>query len=88
MVVTGGFGFGGDADGGLGGGTDGRGEETDGTQTAKENQLSGQYIVVNITLGRETNETIDYAPVLELYHLIMSTLGAQRGQLERQREIP
>ena len=36
-----------------------------------------------ITLGMEPNDPLDYAPVLELYHPIMSTLVDPGFQLER-----
>ena len=36
-----------------------------------------------VTLGMEPNDPLDYAPVLELYHPIMSTLVDPGFQLER-----
>ena len=61
-------------------------EETDSTEMATEKQLSAENIVVTITLGTHPNVPLSYAPVLELNHPIMSTLGAHVGQLQREIE--
>ena len=55
-------------------------EETDRTETATENYLSGKDNVVNITLGKEPNTPLDFALGLELHHPIMSKLGEHGGQ--------
>ena len=47
-------------------------------------QLSGDDTIVSITLGAEHNATLAYALGLEFHHLIMSTFGAHKYQLERQ----
>ena len=78
VVGTGRRGPGRDADGGLGGRTDGGGggygREVDGDVL---NQWGDN--VANITLGTEPNATLAYAPGLEHHHPIVSTLGEPGG---------
>ena len=57
-----------------------RAEDRYGTETKKDDQLSGDDTVVTITLGTETNAPLAYALGLELHHPIMSKLGEHRGQ--------
>ena len=85
MVVTGRFGFGGDADGGLRGGT----ERKEGGYR-QERDVNGRLIncedtVAKISLRTKPNATFDYALGLEIHHPIISTIGAHRNQLERKR---
>ena len=61
-----------------GGGWDGQYGDGDGLNWWENN-------VVNIILGTESNSPLAYAPVLELHHIIISTLGGHGGQLERER---
>ena len=42
-----------------------------------------EYNVANLILGTYPNNPLDYSPVLELCHQIMSMLGGHGGQLER-----
>ena len=86
VVGTGRFVFGGDVGGGSGSGTDrgGVGEGRDGDRD--ERLIKWEDTVSNITLGTEPNDPRAYAPVLELHHPIMSTIGVHGGQLERERE--
>ena len=85
VVVTGGLGFGGDADSGPGGGADGGSQERDGTQTTMNDQLSEEDTVVTTTLGTEPNAPLAYDLGLELHQPIMNKLGENRGQCERDR---
>ena len=55
-------------------------EETDGADTATDNQLSGEDTVVTTTLGTDTNVPLSYNMGLELHHPIMSNLGEYAGQ--------
>ena len=55
-------------------------EETESTDTATYNYLSGEDTVVTTTLGTENNAPLAYAPGLELHHPIMSILGYHGGQ--------
>ena len=85
MVVTGGFGFGGDVDGGPGSGTDrgGGGDEQD--RDGDRRLIKWEDTVAKINLGIEPNDPLDYSPRLELHHLTMGTLGSHGCQLERER---
>ena len=86
VVGTGRFGFGGDVDGGLGGGSD-RGEGGSRQYRYRDRLLiKWGDTVANITLGLEPDSPLAYDLVLELQHLIMSMMGAHGGQLERGRE--
>ena len=55
-------------------------EDKDKTDTAEDDYLSGEDTVVNITLGRDPNALLVYAPGLELCHPIMGKLGDHKGQ--------
>ena len=70
----GGFGFGGDADGDLGGGVD----RQDGDYNGRMVKCGGYFS--NHKLREEPNDRLAYAPVLELYHPVMSALGEYGGQ--------
>ena len=85
VVGTGRFGFGGNADGGPGGGTYGwrGGYRLDGDDNGR--LIKREDTVEKITLGTEHNDHLAYDTGLELHHPIMSTLGAHKGQLERER---
>ena len=85
LVGVGRCGCGGDADGGLGGGTEGGGGREGRDGDGSRLNWWG-YIVAKLTLGKETNVPLAYAPVLEHHQLIMSTLGEPIGRLERDRE--
>ena len=85
VVVAGQGGYGEDADGGLGGGTE-RGGGGDG-RDGDDNILSWwENNVASLTLGMEPNDPLAYAPGLELHHPIISTLGDTGGRLERERD--
>ena len=91
VVVIGRFVFGGDADYGSGGGTY-RGGGGDGRDGDGEGDGDGRIIklednVANITSGTEPNDTLVYAPVLDINYPIVSTLGVYEGQLDRERDI-
>ena len=49
--------------------------------------INWEYNVENTTLGTEPNAPLAYAPELEIHHPNMSTLGANRVQLDRERKI-
>ena len=49
-------------------------------ETTTDGWLSADDTVVTINLGKEPNDRLAYAPVLELYHPIMSALGEYGGQ--------
>ena len=75
-----------DADGGLGGGTDGRGGG-DGQEGYRDILSWLEDNVAQVTLGTDPNDPLAYAPVLEHHHLISSTLGEPRGRLGREIEM-
>ena len=87
LVGTGWFGYGGYADSSPAGGTagGGGGDGCDGDKYGRLIKWEGN--VANITLGTDTNAPIAYASGLDLYHLIMHTLGVHRGQFLRLRDI-
>ena len=87
VLGTGRFGFGGDVEGGLVGGTrrGGEGNVRDGDGYGRLIKWGDN--VVDITLGTDHNDPLSYAPGLELHHHIMSTLGVHIGQLEMYRYI-
>ena len=88
MVVEGRLILGMDADGCLGGGTgvwgggDGQGGDGDGWLIMQEDTAE------NLILGTEPNTPLDYAPVLELHHPIISMTGRNGGRLEIERVDP
>ena len=86
-MVAGRSGFGGDADGGLGGRTDvevgGDGRDRDGDGRL----IKWEYTVADITLDTEHNAPFAHALVLEIHHPIMITLGAHGGKLDRKIEM-
>ena len=70
--------------GGLGGGTDRGGEGGGRDRDRDRDRLSWwEDNVANVTLGTETNATLDYAPGLEHHHPNMSMLGEPGGLLKR-----
>ena len=74
MVGAGWSGCRGDAEDGLGGGTDRGGGG--GGRDRDSNRLSWwEDNVANLTLGMEPNVTLDYDPGLKNHHPIMSMLG-------------
>ena len=78
--------FGGDADKGLGGVTDG-GLGGYGRDGDRDRLNRREYNVAHATLGTEPNSPLAYDLGLELHHQIMSKLGYPGGRLEIEREI-
>ena len=85
VVVAGHNLFGGDADGGLGGGTDrgGAGYKQDGY---RDGLSRWEDNIAHINLGTEPNDPLAYALVLELHHPIITKVGEHKFRLERNRE--
>ena len=87
VVGVGRFGFGGDADGGSGGGIDGGGEVDRWDGDGDTRLMKWEDTVANVTLGMDPNYRLAYAPVLEIHHPNMSTFGAHKYQLEIKRVL-
>ena len=80
MVGVGRFGLGGDANGGLGGGT-GRGVGGCCQGIDRDRRLiRWEDNVANTILGGESNDTLAYAPGLEIHHPIISMIRGHGGQ--------
>ena len=80
--------FGGDADGGSGGGTDGGGggDRRDG-YGYRDGLYQWEDNVAYLTLGTEPNATLAYDMGLEIYQLIISTIGEPVDRLEREGQV-
>ena len=76
------IGIGGDADGGLGGGTD-RGGGRYGWENDGDRINTWEYTVANLILGTENNYPLAYSTGLELYHPIITMLRGHGGRLEK-----
>ena len=83
-------GFVGDADGGLGGGTDRGGWWERRDNDSNVDELSWwEDNVSHLTVGTDpnTNTPLAYAPVLALHHLITIMLGEHGSRLDRYKDI-
>ena len=58
-----------------------------GTGKSNSKGTTDGFVVTNTTLGKQHNAPLEYAPVLEINHPIMSKLGNPGGRLEIEREI-
>ena len=72
---------------GPGGGTYGGGGGDGRDRYGDRRLIKWEDTVANITLGKYHNALFASTPGSELHHPTMSTLGENRGQLERERDI-